>query len=171
MSKSTKAHVLSERQTQSLADQFVLQLAEYDNRPLVVYLLGDLGVGKSVFARSILRALGVSCSIKSPTYTLVEQYSLENSEHNSRRSPEQVSVNGFSLAAHLDLYRLVDPEELYFIGFDEIASNCDLLLVEWPDKGVGFLPNATHTILIDYPLNVQSSQDHSDARDIVIIEH
>ena len=85
---------------------------------------------------------------------MVEQYTLLD------------SVLKFGLAAHLDLYRLVDPEELYFIGFDEIATQSDILLIEWPDKGAGQLPNATHTVMIGY-----SPDANSGARDIEIIEH
>jgi len=154
VNKTRTTHVNSEQETQKLAVAFVAQLVTHQARPQVVYLIGELGAGKSVFARSVLRALGVMEAIKSPTYTLVEQYSPEFSE------------KGFSTAAHLDLYRLVDPEELYFIDFDQILLSCDLLLVEWPDKGVGQLPKATHTVSIEYLSDAQAS-----ARSIAIIEH
>lgn len=170
MSTPSNARVASEQETQDVAVRFVQQLVGYPNRPLVVYLSGDLGAGKSVFARSVLQVLGVSVAIKSPTYTLVEQYAL----HSGEQSSDQRLGPDLSLAAHLDLYRLVDPEELYFIGFDEIATSCDLLLIEWPDKGVGQLPNATHTVMIDYPADAHSSEHSgalSGARDITIIEH
>ncbi len=137
--------VLTENDMQSLAASFVKGLVGSvddlgDNGAqganVVVYLEGDLGVGKSVFARGALQALGVTEAIKSPTYTLVEQYELP--------------VGRFKLATHSDLYRLTDPEELYFIGFDDIAATSGLLLVEWPEKGTGQLPKPTHTVMIEY---------------------
>lgn len=91
----------------------------------VIYLRGDLGAGKSTLARALLRALGVSGAIKSPTYTLIERYPLAEGE-----------------AAHLDLYRIADGAELDFLGLDELAADAVLWLVEWPERGAGALPPA-----------------------------
>ena len=88
----------------------------------VVHLHGDLGAGKSTLARAMLRALGVSGTIRSPTYTLVEQYPL--------------AAGGMAL--HLDLYRIGDPGELEFLGLD--VGEARLWLVEWPERGQGGLP-------------------------------
>ncbi|HAI59262.1 MAG TPA: tRNA (adenosine(37)-N6)-threonylcarbamoyltransferase complex ATPase subunit type 1 TsaE [Xanthomonadaceae bacterium] len=93
--------------------------------PAVLHLEGDLGAGKSTLARALLRALGVTGSIRSPTYTLVERYPLAVGE-----------------AAHLDLYRLGDAGELDFLGLDELQAAADLWLVEWPERGAGHLPAA-----------------------------
>ena len=154
MNSSFKAHVSTEQETLELAARFAQQLTGKSAHPLVIYLSGDLGAGKSVFVRALLQSLGVCGAIKSPTYTLVEQYSLSRAE------------KGLTSAAHLDLYRVVDPEELYFIDFDEIVLSCDLLLVEWPDKGGEQLPKPTYTVMIDYPADAQSG-----SRDISIIDH
>jgi tRNA threonylcarbamoyl adenosine modification protein YjeE len=89
----------------------------------VVFLSGELGAGKSTFARGVLRALGAQGPIKSPSYTLVETYAL----------PE---VN----AVHLDLYRLIDPAELEHLGLADYHRPGFLWLIEWPERGAGRLP-------------------------------
>jgi len=91
----------------------------------VVTLSGDLGAGKSTFARGVLRALGVTGHIKSPSYTLLELYELP-----------AITV------AHLDLYRLQDPDELENLGLSDYHRPGFLWLVEWPDKAGGRLPAA-----------------------------
>lgn len=90
----------------------------------VVHLHGDLGAGKSTLARALLRALGVLGTIRSPTYTLIERYALEDGE-----------------AAHLDLYRLGDAAEMDFLGLDELQDSAALWLVEWPERGGASLPS------------------------------
>jgi tRNA threonylcarbamoyladenosine biosynthesis protein TsaE len=91
--------------------------------PLVVELSGDLGSGKSTFARGALRALGATGPIKSPSYTLLETYEL----------PRLTAI-------HLDLYRLNDAEELEHLGLADYHRPGFLWLVEWPEKGAGRLP-------------------------------
>jgi len=130
--------VSSEQGTEQLAIEFVHTVLQSELRPIVVYLQGDLGAGKSVFARAMLRSLGVRGAIKSPTYTIIEQYTALSNEH------------GRVHAAHLDLYRLADAEELYFIGLDDVLVQCQLLLIEWPEKGAGQLPAATHEVTLAY---------------------
>lgn len=97
-----------------------------------VSLTGDLGAGKTTLVRGLLRGLGHVGRVKSPTYGLVESYPL----------PQAV-------VHHLDLYRLTDPEELEFIGLDELVTPDSLLLVEWPDRGAGVLPPANVLVAID----------------------
>jgi tRNA threonylcarbamoyladenosine biosynthesis protein TsaE len=103
--------------------------------PVVVFLHGDLGAGKSTLARAWLRALGVHGAIRSPTYTLVERYQLSEFDRppkNAQFSPRE--------AVHLDLYRIGSGSELEFLGLDDIPAS--LWLVEWPERGQGELPAA-----------------------------
>ena len=93
------------------------------NALATLHLTGDLGAGKTTLARGFLRACGVSGAVKSPTYTLVEVYETPT-----------VSV------VHLDLYRLLDPQELEPLGLREFARPGYLWLIEWPDRGTGRLP-------------------------------
>ena len=91
----------------------------------IVTLSGDLGAGKSTFARGALRALGVTGPIKSPSYTLLETYALS-----------AVTV------VHLDLYRLKDPSELEYLGLADYHRPAHLWLVEWPEHGGSRIPRA-----------------------------
>lgn len=97
----------------------------------VVYLHGELGAGKSTLARALLRSLGVTGAIRSPTYTLVERYPLRDGDE----------------ALHLDLYRIGDAGELEFLGLD--ATDVALWLVEWPERGGSALPKADLRVDLD----------------------
>jgi tRNA threonylcarbamoyladenosine biosynthesis protein TsaE len=90
-----------------------------------IHLHGDLGAGKTTFARALLRALGVGERVKSPTYSLIESY----------------RVDGLEIH-HLDLYRIADAGELESLGLSDLAGESALLLVEWPERGAGALPPA-----------------------------
>lgn len=92
---------------------------------LMVYLNGDLGAGKSFFSRAFVQYYLPEQKVKSPTYTLVETYNCYK----------------FNIH-HLDLYRLCDPEELEYLAIRDLLSSNFVALVEWPQRGVGFLPSA-----------------------------
>ncbi len=90
----------------------------------IIWLQGDLGAGKTVFARAFLQALGVGERVKSPTYSLIEPYMLADGRP----------------AWHLDLYRIADPGELEWLGLDELDDPNAVVLIEWPERGTGALP-------------------------------
>ena len=89
----------------------------------VIFLDGDLGVGKTTFARALVAALGVGERIKSPTYSLVESYQA-----------------GDLRVHHLDLYRIAAAEELEWLGLADLLQGDMLMLVEWPQRALAALP-------------------------------
>ena len=89
---------------------------------MVLLLYGDLGAGKTCLAGGIIHALGVNEHATSPTFTIVNEY------------------EGNFPIAHFDLYRLDDPEELFDIGFEEYLDGRRVVLIEWPERAGGYLP-------------------------------
>ena len=113
----------------SATEQFGAELWSYLPNPAVVFLQGDLGAGKTTLVRAYLRAAGFTGAVKSPTYTLVEEYTINNSK-----------------IFHFDLYRLAEPEELEWIGIRDYFDSASVCFIEWPDKGNGYLPDPDYII-------------------------
>lgn len=99
----------------------------------VLYLRGELGAGKTTFARALLRALGVGERVKSPTYSLLERYSVHGRD-----------------AFHLDLYRIAGAGELEWLGLEELDARDAIVLVEWPERGEGALPSPDLEVLLEH---------------------
>ncbi|TXI99210.1 MAG: tRNA (adenosine(37)-N6)-threonylcarbamoyltransferase complex ATPase subunit type 1 TsaE [Neisseriales bacterium] len=99
----------------------------------IVSLSGNLGAGKTTLTRAILRAIGITGSIKSPTFTLVEPYQLES-----------------YVVYHFDLYRFSDPEEWFDAGFDEYFNEPQISFIEWPEKAEGLIPPIDWQVTINF---------------------
>jgi len=119
--------------TEEDTHRFGALLGKHLNAPLVCYLRGDLGVGKTRLVRAVIQSLGYDGNVKSPTYTLVEPYQLQG-------------VNIY----HFDLYRISDPEELDFLGIRDYFDHHSISFIEWPDKGKGWLNAADLSILLEF---------------------
>jgi tRNA threonylcarbamoyladenosine biosynthesis protein TsaE len=97
----------------------------------VIHLRGDLGTGKTTLVRGFLRALGFRGPVRSPTYTLIEPYTVESGQ-----------------VLHCDLYRLGDPLELEYLGLRDFIDEQHILLVEWPERGGEMTPAADLDVLL-----------------------
>ena len=104
---------------------FGASLASSLHAPLVIYLNGSLGAGKTTFARGLLKGLGYTGTVKSPTYAIVESYDLP-----------QFTVH------HFDLYRFAEPEEWHDAGLDDLTGAGCICLIEWAEKGGSNVPAA-----------------------------
>jgi tRNA threonylcarbamoyladenosine biosynthesis protein TsaE len=102
----------------------------------LIFLHGELGAGKTTLVRGYLRAVGYTGTVKSPTYNLVEEYTVAGKK-----------------IVHFDLYRITDPEELEWIGINDYFNQDCVCFIEWPDNGKGFLPEPDTVI----NLSVQGS--------------
>ena len=125
-----KRHLPNEAATIAFGQE-VLEALPEDLAGWTLLLSGELGAGKSTFARALIRAAGHTGAVPSPTYTLVEPYSLPRGN-----------------IYHVDLYRVSDEEELRYLGWNELDNGCRI--VEWPDRAPGLVEQADLSIVFTY---------------------
>lgn len=119
--------------TRELGARLARSLDRTRRGPLVIGLEGELGTGKTTFVRGFLVALGATTTVRSPTYTLLEEYEL-----------------GTLRLAHLDLYRLQGREQVEELGIRELLDRTHVVLVEWSERGAGALPANDVTVELAY---------------------
>ena len=108
-----------------------VKIAEALVFPSCIYIEGAMGAGKTTLTTYILKCLGYNGAVTSPTYNLIQEYPVDG-----------------GTVYHMDLYRVDDPSELEFLAFEDLWNDDAIFIIEWPSKGRGFLPNATHTLSI-----------------------
>ena len=124
-----KMHLPDEGATRALG----ARLARVIEPGLALFLRGELGSGKTTLARGLLRGLGYQGRVKSPSYTLVELYTVSKLD-----------------LYHFDCYRFKDPKEWRDAGFNEYFNDASVCLVEWPEKAAGLLPAADLDIALEF---------------------
>src|SRR5256884_8854734 len=120
-----RTHARTAQDTEDFGGRLATSRPPKDTALAVLYLTGELGAGKTTFARGFLRALGVAEAVPSPTYTLLELYPA-----------------GALTVVHVDLYRVRDAAELESLGLREWARTGHVWLIEWPERGGARLPPA-----------------------------
>ena len=128
MSKIKEFEIKNESETAKLAEELAAELKPGD----LVALYGDLGTGKTTFSKAAIRALGVSDTVTSPTFTIVKEY------------------RGRLPVYHFDVYRVHSEEDLFEIGYEEYFYGDGLCVVEWADKIEELLPEDTKIIRLSY---------------------
>lgn len=133
--------------TENDTSQFAIHLAEQlsalpADSSLFIELHGDLGAGKTTLVRHLLRAMGITGRIKSPTYAIVESY--EDITNN---------LNQALNLWHFDFYRFNDPLEWEEAGFRDIFASKGIKIVEWPEKAAAELPLADIAMIIVANMN------------------
>ena len=112
------------KDTKNLGIELAKKIQQRKNREaFIVFLVGDLGTGKTTLVKEIIHALGVNDQIKSPTFTIIEPYEL-----------------ALETIYHMDLYRISDSSELESIGLEEYLNEPNaIIFIEWPENSFGYL--------------------------------
>lgn len=119
----------SPEETEALGAEYAKTLSAGD----VVAFSGDLGAGKTAFTRGVLRGLGYTGRVTSPTFAIANEYDTPGGR-----------------VAHFDLYRILDSEALFEIGFDEYLDGSRIVLIEWSENAGDMLPENYKTVHIQY---------------------
>lgn len=114
-----------ELESEADSEHFAIQLAHCLVPQMLITLSGEIGTGKTTIIRALLKELGVKSAIKSPTFSLVESYDLDNLQIH-----------------HFDLYRLQNEEELEYLGFRDYFFNQNICIIEWAEHAGKILPRA-----------------------------
>lgn len=122
----------STEETEALGTEYAKSLRPGD----VVAFSGDLGAGKTAFTRGVLRGLGYAGRVTSPTFAIANEYETPG-----------------GAVAHFDLYRILDSESLFEIGFEEYLDGRRIVLIEWSENAGGYLPESYTTVHISYGTN------------------
>lgn len=136
----TMVELPDEAATEALARRGALHLPT-DDLPLVIYLQGDLGAGKTSFARGMLRGLGEAGPVRSPTYGLLGEYQVAG-----------------GVVIHMDLYRMQDPREVLALGLADHLPGSRLWLIEWPERASGGLPAPDVVVTLEVSGNGRRAQ-------------
>jgi len=123
--------LISPEATVAAGHELANAMRALDMSQLIIFLVGDLGAGKTTFARGFLRGWGHVGRVPSPTYTLIEPYELET-----------------ATIYHIDLYRLSDPDEIDDLGLAELPGPGVVMLLEWPERAGDRLPGADLTVTL-----------------------
>jgi len=114
---------------------------ELEDRAIIA-LRGDMGSGKTCFVRGLALALGIECTVNSPTFTIVNEY------------------QGCRRLYHVDLYRLTSPEDVLAFGFDELLEKRAIIAIEWADRAGDLIPDQS----IDIALKCLDEPDEREVR-------
>ena len=142
-------------ETQEIANNFVSNISPQKNGATVVGLYGDLGAGKTTFTQAIAKNLGVSDIVTSPTFVIMKVYDISYTSNPATRN------HNFDKLIHIDAYRIENSSELLHLGWKEIISNPNnLILIEWPERVADIMPEHTKIYL-----KTLEAEDH---REIII---
>jgi tRNA threonylcarbamoyladenosine biosynthesis protein TsaE len=131
--------------TADIAKEIASKLEKYPkNKASIIFLEGDLGTGKTTLVKEILKSLGLSEPVTSPTFTIIEPYSIKDKK-----------------IYHIDLYRIESRKELEVLGIEEYSAENDcLIFIEWPEKAEGFFS--------EYDLKIRLSHINEFSRELII---
>ena len=131
--------------TADIAKEIASKLEKYPkNKASIIFLEGDLGTGKTTLVKEILKSLGLSEPVTSPTFTIIEPYLIKDKK-----------------IYHIDLYRIESRKELEVLGIEEYSAENDcLIFIEWPEKAEGFFS--------EYNLKIRLSHINELSRELII---